>query len=314
MGVELKDIRAAARRIRDDIHRTPVQTSQYFDRLLGMQVFFKCENLQKAGAFKIRGATNAIRSLPPEAVTRGVVTHSSGNHAQAVALAARRRGVPAWVVMPTDAPLVKRKATERYGATIVPCEPTLEAREFGAKAVIEETGAAFVHPYDDERIIAGQGTAALELMDEVENLDVLIAPVGGGGLLSGTALCAHGKQPWTKVYGAEPAGADDAHRSFEAGRLIMAEKVNTIADGLKTSLSELTFSIIQEHVEAIPTVGERDIVRVMAAIFERMKLVVEPSAAVAPAALFHIKNELKGKRVGVILSGGNVDLRHLPWK
>jgi len=308
-----ENVSEAAARIADEIHRTPVLLCRSLDALYGMHLFFKCETFQKVGAFKYRGATNAVRLLSKEEAERGVVTHSSGNHAQALALAARRHRIPAWIVMPTNAPGVKRRAAEGYGATIIPCEPTLEAREQGARKVREETGATFIHPYDDARIIAGQGTAGLELMETVPGLDAVIAPVGGGGLCSGTCIAVKGLSPGTPVYGAEPSAADDARRSIEAGALIPVGRADTVADGLRTSLSPLTFSILRRHVSGIVCAEEDEIVTAMRAILERMKIVVEPSAAVPLAALARLKDELAGKRIGVILSGGNVDLDHLPW-
>ena len=307
----IEDVRRAAARLEGRALRTPVLTCSSLDVLLGMRLFFKCENFQKVGAFKFRGATNAIALLPDAEAARGVVTHSSGNHAQALALAARQRGIPAWVVMPTNAPTVKRRAVEGYGATIVPCEPTLEARERGAEAVIEQTGAVFIHPYDDVRIIAGQGTAALELLDEVPDLDAVITPVGGGGLCSGTCIALHGLSPDKLVFGSEPALADDAARSLAAGRLIPLEATRTVADGLRTSLSPLTFSILRAHLAGIPTVSEEEILGAMRFVWERMKILIEPSSAVPLAALEHLRSELSGRRVGVILSGGNVDLESL---
>lgn len=315
MGVAptIDDLRAAAARIGEEVHRTPVLTCDAIDAIVGMRLYFKCENLQKVGAFKFRGATNAVRSLDDDEAARGVVTHSSGNHAQALALAARRRGIPAWVVMPTGAPRVKRAAVEGYGATIVDCEPTLEARESTAARVMDETGATFIHPYDDARIIAGQGTAALELLQDVLGLDAVIAPVGGGGLCSGTCIAVHGENPSVAVYGAEPAAADDARQSLEAGTRIPVGAAETIADGLRTSLSDLTFGILRDHVAGIPTVGEDEIVNAMRLVYERMKIVIEPSAAVALAACARLHPQLAGRRVGIILSGGNVDLDALPW-
>ncbi len=309
----LEDVLAAAERMADEVHRTPVLSCASLDEIVGMRLFFKCENLQRVGAFKFRGATNAVRMLSDDDAAKGVVTHSSGNHAQALALAARRRGVPAWVVMPTNAPGIKRRAVEGYGATVVDCEPTLAAREAGAEQVVAETGATFIHPYDDPRIIAGQGTAALELLDDVLGLDAVIAPVGGGGLMSGTCIAVHGLNPSVRLYGAEPENADDARQSLEAGRLIPVGAANTIADGLRTSLSELTFEILKTHLDGLPTVTEDEIVNAMRHIWERMKIVVEPSAAVPLAACARLHPELAGKRVGIILSGGNVDLDHLPW-
>jgi len=309
----IEDVRAAAERIAGEVHRTPVLTCAAIDEIVGMRLYFKCENLQKVGAFKFRGATNAVRSLEDEEAARGVVTHSSGNHAQALALAARRRGIPAWVVMPSNAPAVKRRAVAGYGATIVDCEPTLEARESTAAGVLAETGATFIHPYDDPRVIAGQGTAALELMQDVLGLDAVIVPIGGGGLGSGTCLAVQGEDPGVAVYGAEPERADDARRSLEAGRLIPVETADTMADGLRTSLSDLTFGILQSHLTAIPTVAEGEIASAMRLVWERMKTVIEPSAAVPLAACARLHPVLAGKRVGIILSGGNVDLDDLPW-
>ena len=302
------DVAAAAERIRGAAHETPVLTCRSLDAHFGMRLHFKCENFQKVGAFKFRGATNTIRQLPDSEAARGVVTHSSGNHAQALALAAREAGIPAWVVMPTTAPAVKRAAVEGYGATVIPCEPTLEAREENARRVIEETGAVFVHPYDDPRIIAGQGTAALELMRETYGLAAVLVPVGGGGLASGTCLAVHGCAPNTDVYGAEPEAVDDARRGLAAGHLVPVGSTPTIADGLKTSLSERTFSLLQRHLEDIRAVSEAEIHAAMRLVFERMKIVIEPSAAVPVAALEHLRTELAGQHVGVVLSGGNVDL------
>ena len=311
--VDLSAIREAADRIRPYVRRTPVMQSSQFDARVGARVFFKCENFQKVGAFKFRGATNAVLSLSPAEATRGVVTHSSGNHAQALSAAARIRDISATIVMPRDAPAVKRNAVEAYGGKIVFCEPTLAAREQTTAQVMDQTGATLVHPYNDRRIIAGQGTAALELVEEVGSLDFVLTPVGGGGLLSGTSIVAAELKPNVKVIGAEPAGADDAYRSLEAGRLIPVENPNTVADGLRTSLGDLTFSIIQKRVDQIITVDDSQIVEAMKYIWERMKLVIEPSAAVPVAVLIRHTRIFSGKRVGLILSGGNVDLDRLPW-
>jgi len=315
MGVAptLDDVLAAADRIADEAKRTPVLTCASIDEIVGMRLHFKCENFQKVGAFKFRGATNAVRMLGDAEAARGVVTHSSGNHAQALALAARRRGIPAWIVMPTNAPGVKRRAVAGYGATIVDCEPTLAAREAGAARVLEETGATFVHPYDDARVIAGQGTAALELLDDVLGLDAVVAPVGGGGLMSGTCIAVRGLDPKVRLYGAEPENADDARQSLDAGKRIPVGAANTIADGLRTSLSDLTFGILQTHLDGLPTVREDEIVNAMRLVWERMKILIEPSSAVALAACARLHPELEGKRVGLLLSGGNVDLDRLPW-
>jgi len=310
----IKEIRQAAERIRPFIHRTPVLTCSALDRMCGAKLFFKCENFQKVGAFKIRGATNAVFSLDDEQAARGIATHSSGNHAAAVAQAARWRATRAYVVMPSNSPQVKKDAVAEYGAEISFCEPTLQAREEGLARVIARTGAAFVHPYNDYRVIAGQGTAALELCEDVPDLDVVMTPVGGGGLLSGTALVVSALLPQARVVAAEPKGADDAYRSLQAGKIIPSVQPNTIADGLLTSLGELTYPIIARHVEEIMTVGEDEIVRAMRVIWERIKIVVEPSAAVPLGALLGGGEEFAGRRVGIILSGGNVDLGNLPWK
>lgn len=311
--VTLEDVRAAARRIAPFVHRTPIVTSRSLDRACGARVFLKCENQQRVGAFKMRGATNAISLLTEEERARGVVTHSSGNHAQALALAARDRGVPAFIVMPTSAPAVKRAAVAGYGAEIIPCAPTLQAREETLAAVVARTGAAFIHPYDNERIIAGQGTAALELLTEVPGLEIVMAPVGGGGLLAGTALATKALAPQASVIAGEPLGADDAARSLAAGRIIPSHAPRTVADGLLTSLGERNFPIIRDHVAAIWTVDDPAIIAAMKLIWERMKIVVEPSAAVCLAALLARPAAVAGRRVGIILSGGNVDLDHLPW-
>lgn len=307
------DIRQAADRIRPYAHRTPVMTSNALNQLSGAELFFKCENLQKVGAFKFRGACNTVMSLPEEEARRGVATHSSGNHAQALALAARIRGVPAYIVMPENSPRVKIAAVEGYGAKITFCKPTLEARETTLEAVVAETGATFIHPYNDLRVITGQATAAMELLESVQNLDTVIAPVGGGGLLSGTALSCHYFAAGTAVLAGEPAGADDACRSLQAGHIIPSVNPRTIADGLLTSLGENTFAIIREHVDEILTVAEEGIIRAMRLIWERMKIVVEPSAAVPFAAILENPKRFQGQRTGIILSGGNVDLERLPW-
>lgn len=311
---DFADVVAAADRIRPYVHRTPVLTSASFDERAGARVWFKCEGFQRVGAFKFRGATNAVRCLSDDEAARGVLTHSSGNHAQALALAARMRGISCWVVMPTDAPAVKRAAVEGYGAVVVPCEPTLAARESTAARVAGETGAVFIHPYDDARIVAGQGTATLELLEQVpEPLDLLVVPVGGGGLASGTCLAAHGIRPALEVVGAEPAGADDACRSLAAGRLLLQTHPKTVADGLRTSLSALTFGILREHLREIVTLEDSVTIAAMRWVMERMKIVVEPSSAVAVAAVLARPERVAGCNVGVILSGANVDLGRLPW-
>jgi threonine dehydratase len=288
-------------------------TCQAIDAMVGARLFFKCENLQKVGAFKIRGATNAVLSLADAEAARGVVTHSSGNHAQALALAGRWRAIPVYIVMPKSAPVVKQAAVRSYGASITLCEPTLEAREAVTGQVIRETGAVLIHPYNDERIIAGQGTAALELLEDAPNLDLVVAPVGGGGLVSGTAIGAKALHPRIRVIGAEPANADDAYRSLLEGRIVPAGSPQTIADGLRTSLGDRTFPILRELVDQIVLASEVQIIDAMRILFERAKLVVEPSAAVPLAALLSGRLDVRGTRVGVILSGGNVDLDNFPF-
>lgn len=309
----LQEIRQAAERIAPYAHRTPVLTCSALDALVGAQVFCKCENFQKVGAFKFRGACNAVFGLAAEEARRGVATHSSGNHAAALALAARLRGIPAHIVMPANASEVKKAAVAGYGGHIVLCEPTLEARERTLASVIQDTGASMIHPYNDPRIVAGQGTVALELCTEIAALDIIMAPVGGGGLLSGTALAVAALAPSAQVIAAEPAAADDAYRSFQAGHIVPANNPVTIADGLRTSLGDLTFAIIQRHVAQIVTVSEASIGRAMRYIWERMKIIIEPSAAVPIAALLEHQLDVAGKRIGVILSGGNVDFERLPW-
>jgi len=309
----LESVRSAARRIGPYVHRTPVLTCSTLDRMVGAEVYFKCENLQKVGAFKFRGACNAASCLSDEEAMRGLGTHSTGNHAAAVALAARMRGTRAFLVMPRDASRCKVAAVEEYGGNIISCEPTLASRTVVMDRVLEETGATFIHPSNDPYIIAGQGTATLELLEEVPGLDVVLAPVGGGGLLSGTALAAAGLSPQTRVLGAEPEGADDAYRSLQEGRIVPSVNPQTVADGLLTSLGDNTFPIIREHVEQIVTVSEEAIIAGMRHVWERMKIIIEASAAVPVGALLEGKIDLSGLRVGVILSGGNVDLDKLPW-
>jgi len=309
----LADVRQAADRIRPHAHRTPILTSSSVDARVGANVFFKCENFQKVGAFKFRGACNAVLALDGAEASRGVATHSSGNHAQALALAARLRGVPAFVVMPSTSAEVKRAAVAGYGARITLCEPTLAAREETLARVMAETGATAIHPYNDSRVIAGQGTAALELLEEVPDLDVVMTPVGGGGLLSGTAVAVTSLSPATLVVAAEPSGADDAFRSLREGRIVPSVAPRTICDGLLTSLGTLTFAIIRERGVRIVTVDDGATVEAMRYLFERMKIVVEPSAAVTLGALLAGGFPVAGRRVGIILSGGNVDLARLPW-
>lgn len=307
-------IREAHARIRDKISRTPVMTSSTLDAQAGAALFFKCENLQKVGAFKARGATNAVFSLSDADAARGVVTHSSGNHAAALARAAMLRGVPAHIVMPHNAPKAKQASVRRYGGNVILCEPTLADREKTAAQVVAETGGTLIHPYDNLRVMAGQGTAALELLEDIPALDLILCPVGGGGLLSGTAVAAKGVKPSISVIAVEPSGADDASRSFRAGKIIPLVKADTIADGLRTSLSERTFAEIRDHVDNIVTVSDDAIVRAMRSIWEVMKIIVEPSGAVPYAAIVESKLDLKGKRVGIILTGGNLDLDTLPWQ
>ena len=307
-------IRAAHRRIAPHIHRTPVLTSASLDEIAGSQLFFKCENLQKTGSFKIRGATNAIFSLTDEQALHGVVAPSSGNHAAAMALAARWRGVPAYIVMPSNSSVAKMRAVESYGGKITLCEPNMASRESTCAEVMRKTGAHLVHPYDDARVIAGQGTAALELLEEVSDLDVVITPASGGGLLSGTAIAAKGMRPGIRLVGAEPRNADDAYRSLASGKIQAAAQSETMADGLRATLSPLTFSILQSLVDEISLVSEEEIVAAMLLLWERTKLVVEPSGAVAAAPALNRRIRAEGKKVGIILSGGNLDLRKLPFQ
>jgi threonine dehydratase len=314
MPPTLNDIRQAAERIKPYAHRTPVLTNQSLNEKVNAQVFLKCENFQKVGAFKFRGACNAVYSLTDEEAAHGVCTHSSGNHAQALALAAKMRGIPAYIVMPDNAPTVKKNAVAGYGGQITFCEPTLEARESTMEGIRLRTGATVVHPYNDERVIAGQGTAALELLEDVPDLDVIIAPVGGGGLLSGTAIAATELKPEIRVIAGEPEMADDAFRSIKTGEIIPSKNPKTIADGLLTSLGSLTFPIVQQRVEQIVTVSEAGIIETMKYIWERAKIVIEPSSAVAIGVLWEKKINLSGLKIGVILSGGNVDLEKLPWQ
>jgi threonine dehydratase len=312
-GPDLTTIRAAHERIAPQIHRTLVLTSAMLDEIAGARLFFKCENFQKTGSFKIRGATNAVLSLSDEEAKRGVVTHSSGNHAAALARAAGMRGVPAWIVMPSNAPEAKKVAVRDYGGQITECEPTLAAREATAKAILERTCANLIHPYDNLRVIAGQATAAIELLEEVPDLERILAPVSGGGLLSGTAIAAKELRPRIRVIGCEPKNADDAYRSMESGKLEGATKTETIADGLRATLCPLTFSILRDRVDEIVPVSENEIIEAMRMIWERMKIVIEPSAAVAAAPALFRKIDAHGKRVGIILSGGNLDLGNLPF-
>ena len=306
-----EDIKAAHERIAPFVHLTPVLTSQSVNKIAGCKIFFKCENFQKVGAFKYRGATNATLLLTEDEAKRGVATHSSGNHAAALALAASRRGINAHIVMPSNSPEVKVKAVKGYGGKITFCEPTLAARETTLEDVVAKTGAVFIHPFDNPRIIAGQGTACKELMEEHPLLDIIITPVGGGGLLSGTLISARHLKPGIKTYAAEPLGANDAWQSLKAGTFIPQTNPQTIADGLRTSLSELTFAIIQKNCDDILCVDDNAIIRAMRIIWERMKIIVEPSAAIPFAAILENPELFSGKNVGLIISGGNVELSAL---
>jgi threonine dehydratase len=314
-AADLDAVRAAARRLAGLAHRTPVMTCATLDRLAGRALFFKCEHFQKVGAFKFRGACNAVARLPDDVALRGVVTHSSGNHAQALALAAKLRGIPAYIVMPSSASRVKRRAVEGYGAEVIECAPTLAARESTAAEVLARTGGTLIPPYNHPDVIAGQGTAALELLEDAPGLDALIAPVGGGGLVAGVCIAGKGINPSLRVFAAEPAGADDAARSKASGTLIPQTGPRTIADGLLTSLGDLTWPVIRDQVERVVTVNEEQIIAAMRLAWERAKLLIEPSSAVAVAAV--LTDEFRAldglQRVGIILSGGNVDLENLPW-
>jgi len=309
----LADLQAASERIRPEAHRTPVLRSRGLDERLGASLAFKCENLQRVGAFKFRGAANAVLSLSPAEAARGVATHSSGNHAQALALAARIRGIPAHIVMPEGSSKVKVAAVRGYGGRIVFSANTQEARERTLQEVLRATGATLVHPYNDPRVIAGQATACMELLEEATDLDLVLVPVGGGGLASGTALACRYLAPRVRVVGVEPAAADDAFRSLRDGVIHPSVAPQTIADGLRTSLGTLTFEILRSGLERIVTVSEASIVEAMRLVWERMKIVVEPSAAVPVAALLEGVVPAATGRIGVILSGGNVDLDALPW-
>ena len=312
MLLDLDAIRAAHERIRPSINRTPVLTSERLDEASGAQLFFKCENFQKIGAFKARGATNAVFVLDDAMAKRGVATHSSGNHGIALARAAKLRGIPAHIVMPKNSAKVKVRAVESYGAQVVFCEPTEVARETACADVIAKTGATLIHSFENENVMAGQGTAVIEVLEEVD-VDLVMCPIGGGGLLSGTAVSAKSIRPKIKVITVEPANADDAAQSFRAGKRIVTKKEFTIADGLRTNVGERTFPIIQRYVDDVVTVSEDAIVSAMRTIWETMKIIIEPSAAVPYAAIAERKIDIAGKRVGIILTGGNVDLDALPW-
>ncbi|BAX82242.1 pyridoxal-phosphate dependent enzyme [Labilibaculum antarcticum] len=308
-----ESLQETQQRIHKFIHRTPIMSSRLINDIVGADIYFKCENFQKMGAFKMRGATNAILQLSETEKEFGVATHSSGNFAQAIALAAKVQGIKAFIVMPSNAPEIKKTAVKGYGGEIIECIPTLEARETTLNEVVNKTGAVFLHPYNDYNVIQGQATAAMELIEEHDDLDAIFAPVGGGGLLSGTALAAHYFSPSTKIVAGEPMGADDAWQSMQKGEIVPQTNPKTIADGLLTSLGDKTFPIIKEHVEKIIRVEENEIIAAMRLIWERMKLIVEPSSAVALAALIKEKKKYKGQKIGVILSGGNVELSKLPF-
>ena len=307
------DVLTAHERIKPYIHKTPVLTSQFINRLIGAELFFKCENLQKAGAFKVRGASNAVFGLSDKKATKGVATHSSGNHALSLSYAAGQRNIPATVVMPHTAPQAKKDAVKGYGGTIIECEPSTSSREATFAKVVAETGADFVHPYNDPRVIAGQATCARELISQAEQLDAIIAPIGGGGMISGTCLTASNIAQNTKIFAAEPKNADDAARSFKAGHIISDDAPQTVADGLKVPLKDLTWHFVSNHVSDILTATEDEIVNAMKLIWQRMKIVIEPSSAVPLATIVKHKEFFAGQRVGVIVTGGNVDLDSLPW-
>lgn len=310
----LSDMNDAHARIKPHIHRTPVLTSRFINSLAGAELFFKCENLQKAGAFKARGASNAVFGLSDEQAAKGVATHSSGNHGTCLAYAAGRRGIPCTVVMPRTAPQAKKDAVRGYGAKVVECEPSTSSREAVFAEVVAATGAEFVHPYNDPRVIAGQATCSKELIEQVIGLEAVIAPIGGGGMVSGTCLTLSNLAPHIKIYAAEPEQADDAYRSFKAGHIIADDAPNTVADGLKVPLKDLTWHFVRNHVTDILTASEEEIVDAMKLIWKRMKIVMEPSSAVPLATILKNKDLFAGKRLGVIITGGNVDLDKLPWQ
>ena len=307
------DVREAHRRIEPHIHRTPVLTSSFMNELIGAELFFKCENFQKAGAFKVRGACNAVFGLDESKTAKGVATHSSGNHALSLSYAAGRRGIPVTVVMPRTAPEAKKEAVRGYGGTIVECEPSTTSREATFAEVVAESGADFVHPYNDPRVIAGQATCSLELMEQVDGLDTVIAPIGGGGMISGTCLTLSSTRPDVDIIAAEPLNADDAARSFRAGHIIADDAPDTVADGLKVPLKDLTWHFVSNHVTDILTATEEEIVEAMRLTWQRMKIVIEPSCAVPLAVLIRNRERFAGRRIGVIITGGNVDLKKLPW-
>ena len=314
-AASIDDVRTAAERIRGVGHRTPILTSKTLDQMAGRKLFFKCENFQKVGAFKFRGGWNAVSMLSDKEAERGVCTHSSGNHAQAIAYSAQKRGIPAYIVMPNNSPDVKLNAVKGYGANVTLCEPTLEARRTTLEGIAEDTGAAVIHPFNNANVIAGQGTAALELIEDVGELDAMIAPIGGGGLMSGTCITTRSLLPDAKLFGAEPKGADDAYRSLKEGKLLPQEDPRTICDGLLTSMGENTWNILKDHLDAIYTVSDEDVVQSMRLIWERMKIIIEPSCATPVAVVMSSKfKQLRNiEKVGIILTGGNVDLEKLPF-
>lgn len=309
---DFEDVRAARARIDPYIHRTPVLTSAYLNGLSGAEIYFKCENLQKVGAFKARGACNAVFGLSDADAARGVATHSSGNHAAALSYAAAQRGIDATVVMPHTAPAAKKAAVQSYGGNIVECEPTQAARETSLERVIADSGADAVHPYDDARVIAGQATCALELHEEIDNLDAVVAPIGGGGLISGTCLTLSTLTPATRIYAAEPASADDAWRSFRAGEIVEQDAQHSVADGLRTNLKPRTWHFVSRHVSDVLLASEDEILEAMYLTWERMKIIIEPSSAVPLAVILKNREIFQGQRVGVIVTGGNVDIKNCP--
>jgi threonine dehydratase len=310
---DLSDVKTAHERISPHIHYTPIVTSQFLDAKTGAKLFFKCENFQKAGAFKVRGASNAVFGLDDATAAKGVATHSSGNHALSLSYAAGRRGIPCTVVMPKTSPQAKKDAVIGYGGTIVECEPATTSREAVFAEVVAKTGADFVHPYNDPRVIAGQATCSLELIDQVKDLDCVVAPIGGGGMISGTCLTLSHLAPSIEIYAAEPKQADDAYRSFKAGHIIADDAPVTVADGLKVPLKDLTWHFVSNHVTDILTASEQEIIDAMKLTWQRMKMVIEPSCAVPLAVILKNPDLFRGKKVGVIITGGNVDLDKLPW-
>ena len=311
--MQKSDLQEVYNRIKPHVHKTPALSSRLINEIAGCEIFLKCENFQRGGAYKIRGATNAILQLTDEDRSRGVVTHSSGNFAQAVSLAAKNLGVPAYIVMPTSAPKIKKEGTLTYEGIVTECEPTIEAREQASDKIQKETGASFLHPSNQIEVIHGQGTACYELLDQESDFDYIVTPIGGGGLIAGTCLFANAFSPKTKIIGAEPFEVDDAYRSLQSGKIETNKTTNTIADGLRTQLGDNNFPIIQEHVSQIIRVTEEEIISTMRLVWERMKVIIEPSSAVAVAAVLREKEFFKGKKVGVIISGGNVDLENLPF-